>query len=50
MTSEDVFGDVVADAVLDKFETLPVGSKPQKGKNEVYHWVPLSGIVLSKGM
>ena len=37
--------DLVAQAVLDRFRSLPVKQKPQVRDNGVHEWVPLSGIV-----
>lgn len=42
------FEDAVANAVIEKFNALPAKSKPAAQVGEVRHWVPLSGIVVSK--
>ena len=41
------FEDAVANAVLEKFNDLPAKSKPA-GQANGLHWVPLSGIVVSR--
>jgi len=43
------FEDAVANAVIKRFNALPAKSKPAVQVGEVRHWVPLSGIVLSRG-
>lgn len=43
------FEDQIADAVLAQFDALPAKSKPSKCGVGSFHWVPLSGIVVSHG-
>ncbi len=43
------FEDAVANAVIKRFDALPAKSKPAVQVGEVHHWVPLSGIVVSRG-
>jgi hypothetical protein len=43
------FEDAVANAVIKRFDALPAKSKPAVQVGEVRHWVPLSGIVVSRG-
>jgi len=42
-------GDAIARCVLSTFETLPSKAKPRHQVNGSKEWVPLSGIVLSRG-
>lgn len=41
--------DAVANAVITRFNALPAKSKPAV-QGKVRHWVPLCGIVLSRGL
>ena len=43
------FEDAIADTVLSKYDTLPSKSKPIIGANGTRTWVPLSGIVATRG-
>ncbi len=43
------FEDAVANAVINRFDALPAKRKPAVQVGEVRHWVPLSGIVVSRG-
>ena len=43
------YGDAVADCVLNAFKELPSKAKPRQHPDGRREWVPLSGIVLSKG-
>lgn len=43
------FEDTVVNAVIKRFDALPAKSKPAVQVGKVRHWVPLSGIVVSKG-
>ncbi|KAF2403617.1 tRNA-specific adenosine deaminase [Trichodelitschia bisporula] len=49
MASFAVTGNDVARCVLRAFETLPAKRKPLPRGNGVREWVPLSGIVLTRG-
>lgn len=40
--------DAIAQAVLDKFRSLPAKQKPQIRGNGTHEWVPLSGIVAER--
>lgn len=42
--------DAVADCVLAAFDQLPEKRKPRPRHDGSKEWVPLAGIVLSKGM
>lgn len=42
-------GDSIADCVLKTSEALPAKCKPRAQDNGRREWVPLAGIVLSKG-
>lgn len=44
-----IFEDAVANAVVKIFDALPAKSKPAVQVGKVRHWVPLSGIVVSRG-
>jgi hypothetical protein len=41
--------DAIAECVLDAFDKLPEKRKPRPRNDGAREWVPLSGIVLSKG-
>ncbi len=41
--------DNIIEAVLSKFEALPARCKPQNRGNGIQEWVPLSGIVITRG-
>jgi len=41
--------DRIAELVFAQFEKLPAKSKPAEGGDGARGWVPLSGIVLTKG-
>jgi hypothetical protein len=41
--------DDIVEAVLGKFEALPARCKPQNRGNGNQEWVPLSGIVITRG-
>lgn len=41
--------DNIVEAVLGKFEALPARCKPQNRGNGIQEWVPLSGIVITRG-
>ncbi|KAF2029348.1 hypothetical protein EK21DRAFT_68003 [Setomelanomma holmii] len=41
--------DAIADCVLETFDGLPEKRKPRPRCDGLREWVPLSGIVLSKG-
>jgi hypothetical protein len=41
--------DAVADCVLQAFEELPEKRKPRPRSDGLREWVPLAGIVLSRG-
>ncbi|OCL08391.1 hypothetical protein AOQ84DRAFT_340437 [Glonium stellatum] len=41
--------DAIADCVLSTFDSLPAKRKPRQRDDGAREWVPLSGIVLSKG-
>ncbi|OCK76698.1 hypothetical protein K432DRAFT_305805 [Lepidopterella palustris CBS 459.81] len=41
---------VIADCVLATFDSLPAKRKPRQRDDGAREWVPLSGIVLSKGI
>ncbi|KZF22175.1 hypothetical protein L228DRAFT_283349 [Xylona heveae TC161] len=43
------FEDQIADTVLETFDALPAKRKPRQREDGSREWVPLSGIVLSKG-
>lgn len=40
----------IVEAVLDTFDGLPARFKPQGRGNGIQEWVPLSGIVITRGM
>ena len=40
----------IAKAVLDTFDSLPAKRKPVKPTEDFFQWVPISGIVVSKGL
>jgi tRNA-specific adenosine deaminase 1 len=42
--------DAIAGCVLDTFDNLPPKRKPQQRSDNVREWVPLSGIVVERGM
>jgi hypothetical protein len=44
-----ILGDAIAKCVLDTFKKLPQKAKPRSYPNGPTEWVPLSGIVLSRG-
>lgn len=41
--------DAIADCVLSTFDQLPDKRKPRARHDGAREWVPLSGVVLSKG-
>jgi tRNA-specific adenosine deaminase 1 len=41
--------DAIADCVLSTFDRLPEKRKPRPRNDGLREWVPLAGIVLSKG-
>ncbi|XP_014554279.1 hypothetical protein COCVIDRAFT_105400 [Bipolaris victoriae FI3] len=41
--------DAIARCVLDTFDSLPDKRKPRPRSHGAREWVPLAGIVLSKG-
>jgi len=43
------FEDQVADLVLNTFDALPAKRKPRLREDGTREWVPLAGIVLSRG-
>lgn len=45
-----VDADAIADCVLAAFDQLPAKRKPRPRHDGSKEWVPLAGIVLSKGM
>lgn len=44
------FEDRIAELVLAQFESLPAKSKPTDGGGGNREWVPLSGVVLIRGI
>lgn len=44
------FPDSVAEAVLSKFDSLPSKSNPLADRNGIVSWIPLSGIVVCRGI
>jgi hypothetical protein len=42
--------DEIADCVLTTFDSLPAKCKPRQRESGSREWIPLSGIVLSRGM
>ena len=48
-SSKPIFSaDLIASAVIDKFNELPTNFKPSKNNGaSIHHWIPLAGIVLS---
>jgi len=47
--NHNVDPDEVANCVLSAFNALPAKRKPRKREDGSREWVPLSGIVLSRG-
>ena len=41
--------DAIADTVLATFNSLPAKFKPVKATEQFFQWVPLSGIVATRG-
>ena len=46
---EASFEDAIVNAVFRAFDTLPTKSKPMLQSTGIQTWVPLSGIVISRG-
>lgn len=42
--------DNIVDVVLKQFDALPAKRKPALRPNGSHDWIPLSGIVLTKGL